>query len=174
MRPMIAQRTTTCHYCNEEIVPGEWRLSDSGQAIITKRNGDKYTHYHRRHFHFEKEDQDRSCFDLYSLERFKKMPQGVRGRPGAGRPKLDITEEQMIVRRKLLKRLKHHINYYINSGRIMPQDSESKEDFDIRTKQIQRFSDHMTNIRESLLSNGGIPEHLQGLLQEDDVPSVEN
>jgi len=168
MIPTIAQRTTVCYFCKESILPGEQRLTDT----IKTKGGDesnKIPHFIRRHFHWERLDQDRSCFELYAGKRFDAMPEEdkvVRTNNPNGRPiELFLSEEDGIIRRNLLKRIRQQYQYYITEGRLdlsSPKLLVEVNESDVR--KAKKFTANLKYLVEQLDDYGGAPKKYSRLI----------
>lgn len=152
MKPVIAQRKTTCHHCKEEIPAGSRRYTDIVPYFI---DGTRYVR--TRHFHYQNPNLEESCFRLWAEEIFDKLPEGVRTNNPRGRPALDLSTSQMKRRQKLLKSLRNQIRYYINEGRI---DLTPKLPMQISIHDVRRAEKFQTNIeriKSQLEELGGVP-----------------
>ena len=168
MIPVIAQRTTTCYYCKELIKPGEQRLTDTIKTK-GKTENNNIPYIIRRHFHWEREDQDRSCFELYAGKRFEDIPEEdrkVRTNNPNGRPKeLDLTSEQFKIRKNLLKRIRQQYQYYITDGRLdisSPKLLMEINEDDVR--KAKKFTNNLKSLVQQLENVGGAPKVYRRLL----------
>jgi|TARA_Y100000310_G_scaffold332145_1_gene407176 hypothetical protein len=152
MRPVIAQKKTTCHYCKEEISAGSRRYTDSIPFFI---EGKRYIR--TRHFHYLAKEMEESCFALWAEEVFDRLPEGVRTNNPRGRPALDLTPEQMKTRQRLLKSLRNQIRYYITGERVTmtPQLPTQMSVHDV--KSARRFQENIERIKKELDQVGGVP-----------------
>ena len=168
MKPVIAQRTTKCHYCRGDIIPGAERLTDSGQVKLTKTNGEPYIRYYRNHYHFRTEE-GLSCYDAYAKEKFSKLEHVVKGNNKSGRPKLPLTDTQRTRRNLLLKRLAGQVDYYIKKGNLVLDGPPSWTSITLKkAKQVERFSKNMDKIIKELKEVGGVPPHYKEYEQQED------
>ena len=166
VKPVIAQRTTKCYFCKDDIVPGSERLTDAGQLKLKKTTGEDYVHYYRRHFHFRNKDKQ-SCYDLYAEERFASLPHVVVGNNKSGRPKLPLSVEEMKLRTRLLKRLSSQIDYYIIKGHLDLHNEMSLGEITVKkARQAERFSRNLAKIIEGLKDVGGVPSKYRGYDKE--------
>ena len=175
MKASIAKRVTTCAYCQEPIPAGEKRLTD---RIHRKSSRDpKGFVLIDKHYHFRKEDQTGSCYDVWAEEYFERMPESKRVRKSnnpKGRPKLDITDEQRVIRKKLLLRLYRQFDYYLYSGRLDLTERQLVTNItEIDVRRATRFAKNIRYIIEELEKVGGVPnryKHIADSIQTDDSP----
>lgn len=153
MRPVIAQKRTRCYWCKENIPAGSKRLTDT---ITKKHKGEK--RYFTRHFHFQKEDQEGSCLELWAVKVFERLPIGVRTNNPRGRPQLDLSTEERTRRTKLLKSLRNQFRYYVSQGNmdLMPKYPNEMDVADVR--KAKKFHNNLGRIFDELREVGGIPD----------------
>jgi hypothetical protein len=158
MKPVIARKTTTCHYCKEHIEPGSQRFTDVFPAKNSPgSNGTKQ--YITRHFHHLKSGQEKSCLELWALEIFAELPTRFKSNNPRGRPSLGLSPENTEKRSKLLKKLQNQIRYYITQGNLdltKPQFIIDVTPQDIR--RVARFKKNIEETLEALKTVGGIPD----------------
>lgn len=160
MKPEIAQRATTCHYCKEPISPGSRRLTDT-YKVYTNKTTSGYTII-RRHFHFRRLDpfteEESNCYDDWAHQQFERMPIKLpfTNNPN-GRTKLDITDDERVLRNKLLRALSNQFNYYIRDGHLYMVDKNSTNITQKKLDKVERFKSNIQTILVKLNGVGGIP-----------------
>jgi hypothetical protein len=170
MRPVIAQKTTTCIYCKEPITPGSERLTDVIRIKPTGAENSKFR-YTRRHYHYRSPNTGQSCFDTFAKEQFEKLDHTVKAHNPKGRPPLDMSEEDKRTRLKLLRKLHNQINYYISRNNLDYTKQFTLQNIDSRlVKRAERFHDNLREIYAQLELVGGVPnktkERFGGLINE--------
>lgn len=167
MRAVIAQKTTKCHHCKEDILPGQERLEDmTRMGRSTNGQDTKAIQMIRRHFHFDSPSQfesERSCYDLYAIGVFEKLPHEIRTNHPQGRPRLDLTSAQTIERNKILKYIGNQVSYYlpkINLTQSVLLLNVAKAD----VRRAENFRKNLTTAVTRLQQLGGVPEKYKGLL----------
>lgn len=168
MRPVIARRITTCYYCKDSIVKGSERLTD----YIRVKNNQSESGWSiiRRHFHFRKDGEEngnRSCHDRWVVEIFSRMPPYVpRSNNPKGRPSLDLTNQQKLTRRFLLKRLAAQVRYYIQEGNLDLSKPQYLIEVTLKSvRKATRFRDNLNDILKGLEQVGGIPKRYEGYIE---------
>jgi len=123
-----------------------------------KSNGTTRKAFKRVHFH-KRNSEDVSCYELYTDAQADRMPEfHPKSNNPRGRPRLDLTDEQRHYRLKLLRRLKHQVDYYITSGRINLGETKNLVDINIKeVKQAKRFQKNLRHILGELDTVGGPP-----------------
>ena len=163
MKPVIAQRRTTCHYCKETIMPGDRRLTD----VVGRKIGEKIQ-YTTRHFHFYVEDQPKSCLELWAESIFDTLPTRFKSNNPRGRPSLGLTKEQTVKRGKILKSIQNQIRYYIVQGNLNLTQARYLTEISVQdVRRAQRFRDNLTRLVEELESVGGVPKKYRKYVSED-------
>ncbi len=168
MQPVIAKKTTTCHYCKETIIPGSERLSDTTYIRYEAEGVTKYR-YNRRHFHFRiTPESTTSCYDDYAQEVFKKLPTERVSNNPRGRPAMDISPIDMKRRRSLLRRLYNQLEYYIGKERITTGPVLLTEVSRIDVKRAEKFRDNLAYILLELGKVGGVPDKFKHYTKSSD------
>lgn len=145
MRPVIARRRTSCHYCKAPILPGSDRLDD----VIRAKD-----FYIRIHYHPQ-------CFSDKSAEWFEEnRDKPYRPNRGGGRPALDLLPAEATLRQKLLTRLSALVKYYTPKLNLQtPPDQLEPEDIRVFTNFAARFQ----AIAAQLGPVGGLPPRYQDI-----------
>ncbi len=143
MRAVIAERTTTCQICKDNIQPGSQRLDDT--IKIRPKSANANPVYLRLHYHvpcYQKRLEDPEFF----------AP--PKRRSGGGYPPLDISDDDKKKRRAILTRMAELFRYYM--PRLNLQTSPNELDWD----DIQKFGNFIHRFRElkgKLEKLGGVP-----------------
>lgn len=176
MKAVISQKETTCHFCKKTIPAKTERLTD----VIHWKSGGKLL-AQRKHFHFNREKDRRSCYDEYAESIFNKMPEEEWHRKSnnpSGRPPLDITPEQRDKRRKLIRSLYNQINYYVYQGKLDLSTPHMLTEIDLKSvRKAERFNKNIRRILQGLADCGGVPSKYQhiadSILERPEVPLTE-
>ena len=181
MKAVISQKVTTCYFCKKTIPAKTERLTD---VIRYKGKGTTDRLFtQRRHFHFNREENRRSCYDEYAESIFKKMPEEEWHRKSnnpSGRPSMNISPEQRSTRQKLIRSLYNQINYYVYQGKLDLSTPHMLTEIDIKSvRKAERFNRNIRTILSGLRDCGGIPskyQHIADSLLHDptDSPLTDN
>lgn len=150
MKPVIAQRVTTCHHCKEPIVAGSQRLTDVIPKFV---HGEK--RYFTRHFHFSNDGQN--CMILWATEVFETLPVRIRTNNPKGRPSLGLSSDKKTIRDRLLKKIHNQIRYYILNGKLNLEPQFITEFTEQDLRRAKRFRNNIQESIDALKDVGGVP-----------------
>lgn len=159
MKPVWSSRNTRCSFCGDPI-PAKTKRIDTW---LNKKGN-----FIRLHYHHEKEDGKKCFFD--SLARWFESHPYEKPAPKGGRPKLDLTPEQKVLRQKWLSRLSALDNYYIpllNTEIIQSGNFEALSHQDFR--RIQNYYSKRQEFIQQLEPLGELPAKYQHLTPPEKV-----
>lgn len=155
MKAVVAQKGTTCSWCEEPISAGEERLTDTIQVGVMEGKPKVIT----KHYHFRANpDALRSCYDEYAEHVLANKPHIVTTNNPNGRPKLDLTKEQMKRRVSLLRSLSNQSKYYLVGDNKLDFTPRFITEMTVEeVRRGKRFTGNIKRILEELESLGGVP-----------------